>query len=121
MIVLFLIDSSGSMNQRSENGFTFLDAAKSAVERFIHLRARHQNPRLPDRYLLTSCGENSSAIKISWKDGASFLKVLKNLVANDLSDLGPALKRSFDLVNQHRFTNNRETYGHVSLLIFYHC
>lgn len=76
---------------------------------------RTQHSRTPDRYLLVTCAENASAIKVGWKDGSlsSFIKSLKNLVANDLTDIGLALKRSFDLLNQYRLVNNRETYGHV--------
>jgi Mg-chelatase subunit ChlD len=34
MLVVFLLDTSGSMNQQCANGLSLLDCAKSAVEHF---------------------------------------------------------------------------------------
>lgn len=34
-VILFLIDTSASMNQRSHLGTTYLDIAKGAVETFL--------------------------------------------------------------------------------------
>ena len=39
MIVLFLVDTSASMNQRVANGMTLLDLAKNSIENFIKVRA----------------------------------------------------------------------------------
>ncbi|TRZ05340.1 hypothetical protein HGM15179_021767 [Zosterops borbonicus] len=39
-ILLFLIDTSASMNQRAYLGTSYLDIAKGAVEIFMKLRAR---------------------------------------------------------------------------------
>ncbi|KAB1267747.1 Integrator complex subunit 6, partial [Camelus dromedarius] len=47
-ILLFLIDTSASMNQRSHLGTTYLDTAKGAVETFMKVptdRARRRRPR----------------------------------------------------------------------------
>ena len=46
-ILLFLIDTSASMNQRSHLGTTYLDTAKGAVETFMKVptdRARGATP-----------------------------------------------------------------------------
>lgn len=46
-ILLFLIDTSASMNQRSHLGTTYLDTAKGAVETFMKVptdRARAATP-----------------------------------------------------------------------------
>uniref|UniRef100_A0A6B2KX57 VWFA domain-containing protein n=1 Tax=Arcella intermedia TaxID=1963864 RepID=A0A6B2KX57_9EUKA len=109
---MFLIDTSASMNQRAGNGFTFLDCAKSAVERFISVRSRNANSR-SDRYFLVTCAEGNAAVKVGWKNSHyhNFTKVLKTLVASDLSDLGSALKVSFDLLNQYRLLSGIDTYG----------
>jgi hypothetical protein len=40
MIVLFLVDTSASMNQRSVNGMTLLDLAKNSIENFMKVRRR---------------------------------------------------------------------------------
>lgn len=83
MILLFLIDTSASMNQRTESGFTFLDLAKGAVEKFINLRLR-MNAR--DRYFLVTTSDGPAAVKVGWSESAytDFMNALKNLVANDL-------------------------------------
>ena len=39
MLILFLIDTSASMNQKTCLGTTYLDIAKGAVESFIKVRA----------------------------------------------------------------------------------
>lgn len=49
-ILLFLIDTSASMNQRSHLGTTYLDTAKGAVETFMKVptdRARAATPARP--------------------------------------------------------------------------
>ncbi|KAF4025614.1 hypothetical protein G4228_017859 [Cervus hanglu yarkandensis] len=61
-ILLFLIDTSASMNQRSHLGTTYLDTAKGAVETFMKLRARDPASR-GDRYMLVTFEEPPYAIK----------------------------------------------------------
>lgn len=113
MLILFLMDTSASMNQRISNGMTLLDAAKAAIEHFVRLRSKH-NPN--DRYFLVTCEEGISGIRCGWHTGMKdqmnvFLQELKNLVAKDLSSIGIALKRSFDLLNQYRIQNGIDCYG----------
>ena len=59
MIVVFVIDTSASMNQRFGNGLSLLDCAKAGVERFIKLRGRDASSR-SDRYMLVSFEEGAN-------------------------------------------------------------
>lgn len=46
-ILLFLIDTSASMNQRAYLGTSYLDIAKGAVEIFMKVSARRRGSRRP--------------------------------------------------------------------------
>jgi integrator complex subunit 6 len=113
--IVFVVDTSSSMNQKTVNGMSLLDVAKSAIEHFIKIRTRQTHGSNQDRYLLVTCATTiSQAIKIGWKESTNshtFLNTLKNLEANDLTTLGLALKRAFDLLNQFRLHNDTDTYG----------
>ncbi|XP_041439144.1 integrator complex subunit 6-B isoform X2 [Xenopus laevis] len=61
-ILLFLLDTSASMNQRSHLGTTYLDIAKGAVETFMKLRSRDPASR-GDRYMLVTLEELPYGIK----------------------------------------------------------
>lgn len=112
MIFAFVIDTGASMNQMAGNGMTLMDCAKAAVEHFIKLRGRDQNMFRRDGFLLVTCEEGPIAIKCGRKSPFSvFLNELKNLTAKDLSNIGPALKTTFDLVNQYRLQTNVDNYG----------
>lgn len=65
-IILFLVDTSASMNQRTYLGArpTLLDVAKDAVEKFIKIRQRDSASR-GDRYMLLTFEEPPSNIKES--------------------------------------------------------
>lgn len=41
-ILLFLIDTSASMNQRTDLGTSYLDIAKGAVELFLKVKGRER-------------------------------------------------------------------------------
>lgn len=137
MLVTFVIDTSASMNQSTIFGMTLLDYAKSAVERFVK-RVRDPNRRYQHHFMLVSCGyENATAnarhsssssgangnttvppwngrVRIGWDQSTNkdaFLNELKNLRANDMSDIGSSLKQAFELMNQIRLQFNWDTYG----------
>ncbi|XP_075707892.1 integrator complex subunit 6 isoform X3 [Rhinoderma darwinii] len=61
-ILLFLLDTSASMNQRTYLGTTYLDIAKGAVETFMKLRSRDPASR-GDRYMLVTLEEPPYGIK----------------------------------------------------------
>lgn len=110
-IIVFLVDTSASMNQRTYTGTTLLDVAKGAVETFMKIRSRDPNSRW-DRYMLLTFEDPPANVKAGWKENhATFMKELKNLEAFGLTTLGPALKHTFDLLNINRMTSGIDTYG----------
>ncbi|KAM7045931.1 integrator complex subunit 6-like isoform 6-T8 [Molossus nigricans] len=110
-ILLFLIDTSASMNQRTDLGTSYLDTAKGAVELFLKLRARDPASR-GDRYMLVTYDESPYCIKAGWKENhATFMSELKNLQASGLTTLGQALRSSFDLLNLNRLISGIDNYG----------
>ncbi|KAJ8347926.1 hypothetical protein SKAU_G00265150 [Synaphobranchus kaupii] len=110
-ILLFLIDTSASMNQRTYLGTTYLDIAKGAVEIFMKLRARDPASR-GDRYMLVTFDEPPYGVKAGWKENhATFMSELKNLQASGLTTLGPALRSAFDLLNLNRLVSGIDNYG----------
>ncbi|XP_031800282.1 integrator complex subunit 6 isoform X2 [Sarcophilus harrisii] len=110
-IMLFLLDTSASMNQRTEMGTTYLDVAKNAVEVFLKLRSRDPSSRA-DRYMLVTSEDPPYCIKAGWKEShATFMTELKNLHASGLTTLGQALKSAFDLLNLNRLVSGIDNYG----------
>ncbi|XP_071547299.1 integrator complex subunit 6 isoform X2 [Panulirus ornatus] len=112
-IIVFLIDTSASMNQRTFIGArpTMLDIAKGAVETFVKLRQRSPESR-GDRYMLFTFEEPPMHIKAGWKENlATFMNELKNIKATGLSTLGPAIKNVFDVLNINRMQSGIDTYG----------
>ncbi|RWS30395.1 integrator complex subunit 6-like protein [Leptotrombidium deliense] len=112
-IILFLIDTSASMNQRTYLGArpTLLDVAKDAVEKFLKLRQRDTASR-GDRYMLLTFEEPPGNIKAGWKEHHNvFMNELKNLTANGLTTMGSAIKHCFDLLNLNRMQTGIDTYG----------
>ncbi|XP_001605799.2 integrator complex subunit 6-B isoform X2 [Nasonia vitripennis] len=112
-IIVFLIDTSASMNQRAYLGGrpTLLDVAKSAVETFVKVRQRSPESR-GDRYMLLTFEETPHNIKAGWKENlATFMNELKNLQCVGLTTLGAALKNAFDVLNINRMQTGIDTYG----------
>ncbi|CAG9861724.1 unnamed protein product [Phyllotreta striolata] len=112
-IIVFLIDTSASMLQRTYIGgrTTLLDVAKSAVETFVKIRQRSIDSRI-DRYMLLTFEETPSNIKAGWKENlATFMNELKNLQAYTLTTMGVAVKQAFDILNINRMTSGIDTYG----------
>uniref|UniRef100_A0A4W5MTR8 VWFA domain-containing protein n=1 Tax=Hucho hucho TaxID=62062 RepID=A0A4W5MTR8_9TELE len=64
-VLLFLIDTSASMNQRTHLGTTYLDIAKGAVETFMKLRGRDPASR-GDRYMLINFEDVPLGIKVEF-------------------------------------------------------
>uniref|UniRef100_A0A8C2S922 VWFA domain-containing protein n=1 Tax=Capra hircus TaxID=9925 RepID=A0A8C2S922_CAPHI len=96
-ILLFLIDTSASMNQRSHLGTTYLDTAKGAVETFMKV----PTDRARGRVSLAGWKENH----------ATFMNELKNLQAEGLTTLGQSLRTAFDLLNLNRLVTGIDNYG----------
>ncbi|XP_041127988.1 integrator complex subunit 6-like isoform X2 [Polyodon spathula] len=110
-VLLFLIDTSASMNQRAHLGTTYLDIAKGAVETFMKLRSRDPASR-GDRYMLVTFEEFPSGVKAGWKENhATFMHELKNLQAVGLTTVGQSLRTAFDLLNLNRLVSGIDNYG----------
>ncbi|EFA80991.1 type A von Willebrand factor domain-containing protein [Heterostelium album PN500] len=111
MLITFVVDTSGSMNQKTANGMSLLDCAKAAIEHFIKIRSKDSSIR-NDRFFLITTEESSHAIKSGWRDHFnSFLNELKNLHCNDLSVVPGSICRAFDLLNQFRIHTLIDNYG----------
>lgn len=116
-ILLFLIDTSASMNQRSYLGTSYLDTAKGAVETFMKLRSRDPASR-GDRYMLVTFEEPPLGIKAGWKENhATFMNELKHLQAVGLTTLGQSLRTAFDLLNLNRLVTGIDNYGQFIILV----
>ncbi|XP_045062705.1 integrator complex subunit 6-like isoform X2 [Coregonus clupeaformis] len=110
-VLLFLIDTSASMNQRTHLGTTYLDIAKGAVETFMKLRGRDPASR-GDRYMLINLEDVPLGIKAGWKEShATFMMELRNLQAAGLTTIGQSLRTAFDLLNLNRLVSGIDNYG----------
>ncbi|CAI6367501.1 unnamed protein product [Macrosiphum euphorbiae] len=112
-IIVFLIDTSASMCQRTYMGGrpTLLDIAKGAVESFVKVRQRSSESR-GDRYMLLTFEEPPANIKAGWKENiGAFMNQLKNLRCAEMTTLGLALKNVFDILNINRMQSGIDTYG----------
>ena len=110
-VIVFLVDSSASMNQVTYLGTSLLDIAKNAVESFIKIRNRDSSGR-HDRYILVNFDERPYCIKSGWKEShATFSAELKNLKGNTVSTLGNSLRECFDFLNIPRLQSATDNYG----------
>ncbi|XP_061923345.1 integrator complex subunit 6 isoform X1 [Entelurus aequoreus] len=110
-VLLFLLDTSASMNQRSYLGTSYLDVAKGAVETFMKLRGRDPASR-GDRYMLVNLEDIPFGIKAGWKEShATFMTELRNLQATGLTSIGQSLRTAFDLLNLNRLVSGIDNYG----------
>lgn len=112
-IILFLVDTSASMNQRTHLGTTVIDVAKGAVESFLKVRSRDPNSR-GDRYMLLTFEDPPANVKAGWKEPSATLHAeLKNLKASGQTTMGNSLKNAFDLLNLYRMANTQlDNYGY---------
>ncbi|VDN58662.1 unnamed protein product [Dracunculus medinensis] len=110
-IILFLIDSSASMAQKTYLGTTMLDIARSIVELFLKQRVRDANAR-GDRYMLMSFEEFPANVKCGWRESQSiFQEQLKSLKPHGLTTFGAALGSAFRFVNVNRLQTGIDNYG----------
>ncbi|XP_043192250.1 integrator complex subunit 6-like, partial [Amphibalanus amphitrite] len=110
-IIVFLIDTSASMNQQAFSGGhpTLLDVAKGAVETFVKIRQRSPESK-GDRYMLLTFEDHPHHIKAGWKENLqTFTQELKNLQAFGMTHMGMAIKNTFDVLNLNRMQSGERT------------
>lgn len=66
--VVFVVDTSASMNQRIYNGLSLLDCAKAAVEHFLKVRGRDLRF---DRLFLLTFDEGPGGVKVRFPQDLS--------------------------------------------------
>jgi Mg-chelatase subunit ChlD len=67
-VIVFVVDTSGSMNQRASSGVSLLDLAKGAVAQLVRLRRRDGKN---DRFLLVTFADNkTTSIKVRFFVGS---------------------------------------------------
>ncbi|KAG0338615.1 Integrator complex subunit 6, partial [Podila humilis] len=113
MIVIFLVDTSASMNQKFSNGMSALECTKSGIEHMVkHLPGVKHAEKHNDKFLLVTYEEGLGCIKSSFKDPLPHLiKELKILKAQDMSNPGASLSTIFDLLNAYRVYQSIDSPG----------
>ncbi|KAF9279866.1 Integrator complex subunit 6 [Mortierella alpina] len=111
MIVVFMVDSSASMNQKFSNGMSALECTKSGIEHLIkHLPHVKPADKHNDKFMLVTYEEGPGGIKSSLKDPLPHLiKELKVLKANDISNPAAALTTILDVLNAYRVFHGTDT------------
>ncbi|KAF9946900.1 Integrator complex subunit 6 [Mortierella alpina] len=111
MIVVFMVDSSASMNQKFSNGMSALECTKSGIEHLIkHLPHVKPADKHNDKFMLVTYEEGPAGIKSSLKDPLPHLiKELKVLKANDMSNPAAALATILDVLNAYRVYHGTDT------------
>ncbi|KAI8601354.1 hypothetical protein EDD21DRAFT_374691 [Dissophora ornata] len=111
MIVIFLVDSSASMNQKFSNGMSALECTKSGIEHLAkHLPHVKPAEKHNDKFMLVTYEEGPGCVKSSLKDPlVHLIKELKVLKACDMSNPGASLSTIFDLLNVHRVHHGLDT------------
>ncbi|KAF7232616.1 hypothetical protein EG68_08120 [Paragonimus skrjabini miyazakii] len=111
-IIVFLIDNSASMNQRTIQGTTLLDVAKSAVELFFKIRLSKSRV---DRYFILTLDSETSYMKLAdWRQNVDLQCLhiaLNNIKANGRASLSEGLQRTFRMLNLNRLQLGLENYG----------
>ncbi|KAF9147528.1 Integrator complex subunit 6 [Linnemannia schmuckeri] len=111
MIIVFLVDTSASMNQKFSNGMSALECTKSGIEHLVkHLPQVKPAERHNDKYMLVTYEEGAGCVKSSLKEPLPHLiKELKVLKAQDMSNPGSSLSTIFDILNAYRVHHNIDT------------
>lgn len=111
-IVCFVVDNSASMNQRTYQGTTLLDSAKTVVETLFKARL---NKCRTDRYFLFTLNEYPQNFWLAgWRqscDLTTFHAALSRINPNGTLSLGKGIAYAFKLLNLNRMQTGFETYG----------
>ena len=63
-IILFLVDTSASMNQRTFLGTSYLDVAKGAIDTFMKVRARGAGVCVSVEYRVAGAGSRACMVYV---------------------------------------------------------
>ncbi|CAL8082401.1 unnamed protein product [Calicophoron daubneyi] len=111
-IIVFLIDNSASMNQRTIQGTTLLDVAKTATELFFKVRMSKSRV---DRYFVLTLDSETNYVKLAgWKQNVDLQCLhiaLNNIKADGCTTLSEGLQRTFRMLNLNRLQLGLENYG----------
>lgn len=115
MHIVFVVDTSGSMNQRTDRGPTYLDVAKQSIETFV-TKIRTRDRSRQDRFMLMTYAQGAAAVKVDkfhpgFVNQQLFLQEVGKLRALDLGRPGEALMTAFELVNMDRLQNFIDTFA----------
>jgi hypothetical protein len=105
MNFVIIIDTSLSMCQYFDRGYTYLDAAKSAVEYFIKSRELIKNKIKPDKYFLLTTGENNSSNLANSQASSPFSPSMCNVVSSWADSVDHLLFQLKILKTEFSFTN----------------
>uniref|UniRef100_A0A5S6QFS1 VWFA domain-containing protein n=1 Tax=Trichuris muris TaxID=70415 RepID=A0A5S6QFS1_TRIMR len=112
-IILFLVDTSASMNQMTSGGITLLDVSKNAIDTILKHRARDQTTRGIDRYMLLTFDDIPYNVKAGWKESQSvFMDELRTLTAGGFTKLGPGIGNALHMLNINRLQSGIDNFGH---------
>ncbi|CAH8833457.1 unnamed protein product [Trichobilharzia szidati] len=115
-IIVFLLDNSAAMNQRTFQGTTLLDVAKSATEVFFKIRMSKSRV---DRYFVLTLNSEPNYIKLTgWKQNVDIHllhSALNNIKPDGQIDLSTGIQRTFRMLNINRLQLGLENYGMVSI------
>ncbi|KAF9098075.1 Integrator complex subunit 6 [Mortierella sp. AD031] len=107
MIIVFLVDTSASMNQKFSNGMSALECTKSGIEHLVKVKPAERHN---DKYMLVTYEESAGCVKSSLKEPLPHLiKELKVLKAQDMSNPGSSLSTIFNILNAYRVHHNLDT------------
>ncbi|KAI3381436.1 hypothetical protein SNEBB_000881 [Seison nebaliae] len=111
-VVIFVVDTSISMNQMTEFGMSNFDLTRCWIELFVKFRCREGNMK-HDRYMLFTTGDPPHNIRVGWKENLiQFNHELKMMSADSLSDGDDAIKQAFNMLNIYRLSTRVDTFGY---------
>jgi len=112
-IIVFLIDNTASMAQKSYVGVSYLDFARQFVESFLKARQRDVTFAKADRYMLMGFDEYPRNVKAGWKENQSqFNEQLRNLRPTGRSQFAEALFNAIRFINLSRVQSGIENFGY---------
>eukprot|EP00906_Rhabdomonas_costata_P027983 RCo039717 len=112
MLVVFVLDTSASMNQRLRSPcLSLLDLAKMGVDHFVKARQSRQETRT-DKYVMVSTDSGGGHVKVTPKDSPIDLSAsLRYLTGHGYTCLGDALRSALEVLNQDRLSSGSSPGG----------